>query len=166
MARNTFLLIVSLGIIAAIVVGINIGRITLSPQTNVEITPTESLLPTPTPKLLIYDATTCPLRFQYSDIYTKVDLDTGGSTFINLEDTSDKLTLICQKNLEQPKEFEDALEYNIGSSSARLIQPVATTSGQTTGRLYINDTKTGMGIIISGSTPIFNQLLNSLQLTE
>lgn len=166
MARNTFFLIVVLGIIAAIVVGINIGRTNTPPQNEQEGTLIDTPNATPTPNLVTYNATTCPVRFQYNDTYTEVDLDSGGSTFINLEDTKDKLTLICQKDLDQPKEFDDALAYSIGSSSARLIQPIASTSGQTVGRLYIKDEGSGMGIIVSGSRGIFNQFLDSLQLAE
>src|SRR5258708_18166324 len=99
MHRNTAVLIIFLGIFAAIVVGVNLGHSSSKPPL-ASAQPTPTLLPTPSPiPHLTYTNDDCGISLEYPPNYTKVTLETGATTFLNPLSPIDATTIQCQANL-------------------------------------------------------------------
>lgn len=164
MPRNTFILVLLLALIAGIVTIVNIfAKPTLKIADTTPITPTPSVIPTP--MLVFYENEPCKFSFQYPDTFSPVDLEAGGgAVFISKTNEDEKLTFFCQENLPEPKEMEGAQKYTVGTISALLKQPEASSSTETVERLYFEVPGTVNAVLLSGTPAIFRQVLTSLYL--
>lgn len=156
------LVIIGLAILAAMVVGVNIGARNSPPVSNTPISPPPES-PTPTPLLLSYSNPLCKVNFIYPDSYNKVDLDNnGGAVFAHKDSASGSLTFLCQKDLPKPKELDNAETIKFGSVSALILIPDATNSAQANGRLFLTHPVSKLIISISGTKEIFETVVDSL----
>lgn len=159
MHRNTQILVVLLGILAATVAGINLGRPPQQPQETVQLV-TPTAIPTPTIQLQTFTNPNCAIAFQYTGAITKVDIESGGSTLSDLQGNA--LTVLCQASLTRPREMTNAEPYNIGTVSALLLQPDATSAAQP--RLFFRHPQTRKNISITGTPSLFAEMLTTITL--
>ncbi len=165
MHRNTFYFIVILGIFAAIVVGVNIGRSAL-PNTNQTqtTTPTQALT-TPTPELVMYQSKQCGISFSYPDKFNKIDIETGGATLVNKENTNESIILVCQKDIPRIPLTDDKIEQRaIGTVSAFLYHDTSQKDGTPLDKLIFTHPALKKDVYIAGYGETFNNIISSLSL--
>lgn len=165
MHRNTFYFIVLLAVFAAIVVGVNLGRNALSSSTPQQpTTPTQSL-PTPTPKLLTYESNLCGITFTYPDTFNKIDIETGGVTLVNKENTNESIIVVCQKDIPRVPLTDDKIEQRtIGSASANLYHDASQKDGTPLDKLIFTHPALNKDVYIAGYGETFNAIISSLAL--
>lgn len=172
MHRNTAILVVLLGIFAAVVVGVNMARIGSSDQPppqassqNNSMTPEVTTIPTVTPvSLLAVDLKECGISIQYPLTFTKVTLESGATTFLDPVSPIDATTVQCQNVLpKQIAKGSTTTPIMIGSVSATLYTPPqATGSAQEKQKLYFRSPTAKKDVVLSGSGATFTELLKYL----
>lgn len=168
MHRNTFIVILFLGIFAALVVGVNLGRSTVSQMQNQTppLSPTPSVVVTPTPTLLSYSSSLCGISFTYPDNVAKVDIETGGVTLANEKNPDESIVVICQKNIPRVPLPKDEIEtVKIGSVSANLYHDASQKDGKPIDKLIFTHPKLKQDIYIAGTGTLFQTVIDSLRIT-
>ena len=163
MPRNTLIVIILLGIFAAIVAGVNLGRNAGAgtQSRNTSITPT--IKPTPTPSLISYTDTLCKITFSYPDNFTKVEIQTGGVTLVDQKNSKETIVAICQKDIPRVPLPKDKIEsLKIGSISANLYHDTSEKDGTPIDKLIFTHPKTKKDIYIAGYGASFNNLIETL----
>lgn len=150
MHRNTYLLISALAIIAALVIGVNIGR-TQTP-------PTPPLRPT-APLEAITSATKqyrdayCKVAFDYPSNFTLLESASGSAAFTGSA-ADEGILLTCQKDIPRPAISQENIEdIRIGSVSAKLYNK------QT---LIFQHPGTKLDVFLAGTGEAFQNLLKTL----
>lgn len=165
MHRNTFYFIVILGIFAAIVVGVNIGRSTLSTPNQSQTTEPTQTLTTPTPELVLYQSKQCGISFSYPDKFNKIDIETGGATLVNKENTNESIILVCQKDIPRVALADDKIEQKtIGTVSAFLYHDTSQKDGSPLDKLIFLHPTLKKDVYLAGFGETFNEILSSLAL--
>jgi hypothetical protein len=164
MHRNTFVFIIILGILAAIVTGVNLGRkpqqVTNTPDT---ISPTIQVMPTIS--TLQYVSNECGISLMYPDSFTKIDIETGGATLVNKSDTEESIIVVCQEEIPRVPLVEERIEaLTIGSVSANLYHDASPNDGTPIDKLIFTHPKTKKDVYIAGIGENYNKLIQSLKL--
>lgn len=165
MHRNTFYFIVFLAVFAAIVVGVNLGRNAM-PNTNQTqtTTPTQALT-TPTPELVMYQSKQCGISFSYPDKFNKIDIETGGATLVNKENTNESIILVCQKDIPRIPLTDDKIEQRaIGTVSAFLYHDTSQKDRTPLDKLIFTHPALKKDVYIAGYGETFNNIISSLSL--
>lgn len=153
MHRNTYLLVSTLAVIAALVVGVNIGRQFGESQVSVtpSITPTPTLLTTATRS---YKNAYCKIAFDYPGALTVLENASGSAAFTGA-DGGDGMLLMCQKDIPRPEgEGEDV---RIGSVAATLYHDSVDT-------LIFRHPGTKLDVLLAGSADMIRSLLSTFRL--
>lgn len=171
MHRNTFLLVSSLAVVAALLVGINIGRGLSSPlplQTaTITPTPRPSLSPSPQPRIPYTNAAcgislTLPEHFGANPIQNA----TYSAIFINPSvDAQDAIAFACQKQIPRPPVAEDKMEkVTIGTISATLYHDADAKSGTPIDKLIFRHPGNGLDIFLAGRGQTLQLLFSTITL--
>ncbi|MBI4036798.1 hypothetical protein HY386_02905 [Candidatus Daviesbacteria bacterium] len=163
MARNTLFLVVFLAIVAALVVGVQIGR-TTNPQLSPTPAPQTTAIPTPTPQAnLPYTNTYCGFSFTYPNSLT---LTPGASGSAVISDGSETILMACQTEIPRPPLISDRIEEAsiAGVTDAKIYHDSSANDGTPIDALIFNNPANGFDIFISGLGPAFNQVISSIQL--
>lgn len=159
MARNTFLFLCILAIVAALVVGVNIGR-----SSSVSQAPTPTPLPTPAVKT--YTSDTCGITFSYPDKLSKLDTQ-GAVVFVDSTDTNKSVAVVCQKDIPRPPLADDKMEnIAIGSVKATIYHDASAKDGTPMDKLIFTHPKNKLDIYVSGYGDSFTTVVTSLKITE
>lgn len=168
MHRNTFLLILGLAVIAALVTGINIGR-TLTPQQ-------EIVVPTPTPTSvpitnLIYQNNICGITLLYPSNMTPDVSTTSGTLFSDSSRPNDSFRIICQPGIPGvplPSEKIETLTFRnadgTASVSAKLYHDTTAKDGKPFDKLLFVNVKKGVSVFIAGYGEVYNKVISSITL--
>lgn len=161
MHRNTLLLLIFLGIFAAIVTGVNIGKKPIASQTP------EQKTPQPSPVSNLLSTTSCGISFLYPNTFSKVDIETGGTTIINPEKPGESVVVVCQKDIPRiPLPKEKMEERSVGSVSATLYHDTSAKDGTPVDKLIFTHPKTQKDVFVAGIGPIFDALIQTVKLSE
>lgn len=176
MHRNTYLLITILGIFAALVVGVNIGkRLTNNtPNGNPATTPASATF-TPTPTIKQTMATlidsVCKITLQYPDTLVKVSSATGSALLADATTNEQKLVMVCQNDIPRPPLAADRIEtryltdtLGTASVSARTYHDASQKDGTPIDQLIYRNPKTGLDIFIAGYGQTYNDIIATLKL--
>ena len=138
MHRNTYLFISLLAIIAALLIGINLGKILTK---SVPVASSETR-PTPTTKitLLTYTDTFCGFSLVYPSTFQVLENASGSAILHMQSDTAQAITLICQKNIPIP-----------AGTSAPLSLPT-TRGASISAKLYTDTTATVEAVLFHHPT--------------
>lgn len=152
MHRNTYLLVSALAVLAALVVGVNVGRqLSSSPAPEIATT-----TPTATPLSSAakpYRNTYCKVAFDYPGTLTVLENASGSAAFTG-PNTDDGILLTCQKDIPRPAITEENIEdIQIGSVAAKLYNK------QT---LIFRHPGTKLDVFLSGTGEVFQTLLTTL----
>ncbi len=173
MHKNTYILVSILAVLAALVVGVNLGK-KLSPSAppSAASTPKPSAVVTPTPKLQTFTDTTCGFSVQYGDDFTLTDSGTGSAMLENTSDTNQSVVLACQKNIPRPalpaNQMEKlTLETTTGTSiSGTLYHDQSLQNGSPIDALMFTHPTSKLDVFIAGYGDAFNALLKTIQVIQ
>lgn len=171
MHKNTLLLIAILAVIAALLVGISVGRALTQSQT-VEPSPTAPPAGgtlTPTPTRLV--GTTCGVTFEYPNTHQAMESTGSGVILTNIQNPENSIIIVCQEQIPRVPLTPDRIETVVltaatgsASVSANLYHDASPKDGTLIDKLIFTHPKTGQDVFIAGFGPVFQQLLTSLKL--
>lgn len=154
MHKNTYLLVSILAVVAALVIGVNIGRQVKTPQTT-------QLPSTPTPTTVAasitkpYSNSFCKVAFDYPASFTFLESTTGSAAFTNPKG-DDGIILTCQKDIPRPAETRETVEdVRIGSVAAKLYNNQS---------LIFRHPVTKLDVFLAGTGEEFRKLISSVSL--
>ncbi|KKU87112.1 hypothetical protein A3A64_02470 [Candidatus Gottesmanbacteria bacterium RIFCSPLOWO2_01_FULL_48_11] len=175
MHRNTYLLIAFLAVIAALLIGINLGRKFASQQQTSDTAPTPltspSLLAQPTIALVPYTNTFCGFSLEYPNTLTKFDNASGSAILTNTQNTDESIAIACQEEIPRPpltaENIESITVWNTtktASVAARLYHDASQKDGTRLDALIFHHPKTGLDVFLAGFGPTFQQILTTLRI--
>lgn len=154
MYKNTYLLVSILAVVAALVIGVNIGRQGTTPQTT-------QLPSTPTPTTVAdsiiksYSNSFCKVAFDYPASFTFLESASGSAAFTNPKG-DDGIILTCQKDIHRPAETKETVEdVRIGSVAAKLYNNQS---------LIFRHPVTKLDVFLAGTGEAFLKLISSVSL--
>ena len=169
MHRNTLLFVACLAVIAALVVGIQIGRKTTIFDQGVP-TPTPVATTTPTPATVVYTNATCGVTLTYPNSLQEVEGSTSGTILASITNPASSVVIICQKDIPRvplpPEKIETVALTGAGGAtiSAKLYHDASQKDGTPIDKLIFTNPKTGVDIFIGGFGEIFNQVIRTIKL--
>ncbi len=165
MHRNTYVIVLFLGIVAALVVGVNIGRSInpTPPQVAVPVTPT--VTPQPTIALLPFTNPECGFSLSYPSSLT---LTKGSSGSAVLSNSSETILMACQEDIPRPPLTQERIEEATiaGVINAKIYHDASPKDGTQIDALIFTNPNNGLDVFISGLGPTFTQIISSIQLTR
>ena len=169
MPRNTFLVVIILAVVAALVVGVNVGkRLATAPASpSVPATPTLSPTPTPIPPVT-YISKACGVSFDYPPDYIKQEASgSAGVIFLDPKDSKTMIVLTCQKDIPRvPLPPEKIETMQIASISAKLYHDTSAKDGTPIDKLIFYNSKVKMDVFLAGLGTAFDAAVASLKLTN
>lgn len=168
MPRNTFIFVSILAIIAALVVGVNVGRSfsrTETPNIPAVLSPTPFVTPTPIP--MTYTNSYCGISFQIPESFLILDTASGSAVLSNPTDGKDSIILVCQTGIPRPPLAADKIEtITIASTSARLYHDASAKDDIPIDKLIFRHPTKRLDILISGFSSTFQHIIQSLTILE
>lgn len=171
MHRNTRLLIVALAVIAALLIGINIGRSMGSPAPVVAI---PTLAPTPTTppvSTVVYTNKTCGITFAYPSTLTPSESSPSGTVLSDPKNPQDTVTVVCQPGIPRVPLMPEKIETlsipsasGSATASARLYHDISQKDGSPVDKLIFANRKNGLDVYIAGFGTVYNSVISSLKL--
>jgi hypothetical protein len=167
MHRNTYLLVIFLALLAALVVGVNIGKSFTTKQV-----PSAPSSPTPMPTLapLSYTNTVCGFSLLYPADLTMMENTTASAILTNTKDTTQSVIIACQEDIPRPalalSNIEKILIPNPKGTtvSANLYHDSSPKDGSPIDELIFKNPKNGIDIFIAGIGETFNQVIRTVRL--
>lgn len=162
MHKNTFILVTILAVIAALLVGFNMGK-KFNPTPEIVPTPTVSVTPTIAQiQTSIYKNAYCGITLSYPRDMTLTELATGSAKFSL---GTDVVVLACQKDIPGIAIGEENIEtMMISSVSAKLYHTATPKDGTPIDVLMVEHPKTKMDVLVSGMGNAFITIIRSLSL--
>lgn len=162
MHRNTLLVTLFLAIVAALVVGVQIGR-----RTNPSLSPTPTpiiLTPTkPQQSFVPYTNDFCGFSFRYPSALT---LTPGASGSAVLSNSGETILIACQKDIPRPPLTQERIEEATiaGVTNAKIYHDASPKDGTPIDELIFTNPNNGLDVFISGLGPVFKQIVSTIQL--
>ncbi len=170
MHKNTFFFLLLLSIVAALLVGFNVGKKwsgSVIPAAGQSTTP--ALSPTPKEQAMqTYTSAECGISFQYPAEFTKLEAS-AGAMFLDPQSASSSVALACQDEIPRPPIPADQIEFitleatSGATVSGRLYHDASAKDGTPVDELIFTHPKTRLDVFLSGFGPVFDQILKSLQ---
>lgn len=167
MHRNTVLLIIVLGVLAAVVVGVNIGnKLHPTKQTG----STASGAPSPTPPPTLYDDTACGFSVMYGPDFTLQENASGGAVLNKGNDQSQSIVMACQKDIPRPALPLNQTEKlyfpdeNGASVAAMLYHDTGAKNGTPVDAVIFTHPTRKTDIFISGTGPLFEAVVKTVRI--
>lgn len=170
MHKNTLLFSSMLAVIAALLVGFNLGR--SFPKQDTEGTqPSPTPLTSPTPTIAYLRATACGIAFQYPNSLTPIESSDSGTIYASTSDPDATVLVLCQNEIPRIPLTPDKMEARTlraatGSAtvSATLYHDASAKDGTPIDKLIFTHPKTGLDVLIGGIGPIYQQFIASISL--
>lgn len=165
MHRNTLLFTIALATLAAILIGLNIGR----------KFPTAPPAPTPTPEeqtstLLTFTSEPCGITFDYPEHLTKLDGPSGSAVLTDPTSEENSVTVTCQEEIPRPPLPADRIETiavpatsGNATVSARLYHDASPKDDTPLDALIFTHPKTGLDVFVAGFGPVFQGIIVTLK---
>ncbi len=160
MHRNTFLLVLILAIVAALLVGVNIGR-KFSPQ--VEEVPSLSPTPIPTqpPQTTLFTSPNCGITLTLPQGTTVKAEATNSAQFVSPD--SSVVLFACEKEIPRTALPAEKIEtIQVASISAKLYHTKSAKDGTPFDALIFRNPNTAMDIYIAGLGSTFSAIIKSI----
>lgn len=169
MQRNTLLLVSALAVLAALVVGVNIGR-RMNPPAPVKPAPAPTTASaTPTPSLLTYTSSDCGFSLEYTSDFSLLTGASGSAVLNFANDKSKSIEMTCQQSIPRPALPPDKIEHlfipvTTGASvSASLYHDQNASDGSPLDALIFTHPSTKLDVFVSGYGGPFNALVRTIQ---
>lgn len=164
MARNTLLFTAFLAVLAALLVGFNIGR---------KLKPTQpAATPSPSPTPAIARASfvsDCGISFDYPATLEKLDGASGSAVFTDPANEANSIAVTCQADIPRPPITPERIETVMLTStagatfSALLYHDASQKDGTPIDELIFTHPETGLDVFVAGFGTIFQQILSTLK---
>lgn len=178
MPRNTLLVVMMLAILAALVVGTNIGRMTAG-TTLLPDTPPTPILPvaTVTPPPLSYtdfEDAYCGISFTYPAGLNRIDAIASGSAVFagSVQGSNSSLIVLCQETIPEPEGTIENNEFWVNNAvrkdypaRALLFSAVTPSTQEPVTSLYFRHPENGMDILVSGTTSVMEPIISTVHVT-
>lgn len=151
MHRNTYLLVSVLAVIAALVIGVNMGRRVVQPQ---EVPLPSSPTATTRPSPRSYRNEFCKVTFDYRDGLTLLENASGSAAFTG-PSAEDGILLTCQKDIPRPAGEGEAVR--IGTVAATLYHDSVDT-------LIFRHPGTKLDVLLAGTRETLKNILATLKI--
>ena len=169
MPKNTLLFVSFLAVIAALLIGINIGR-SMAPQSALSTpTPTPKITATPTVAMIL--GSTCGITFEYPSTLTAMESSGSGMILANTTKPEESIVVVCQDEIPRVALTPDKIEprkilsaTGNASASAKLYHDTQEKDGTPVDKLIFTHPTTKQDIFIAGFGAIFNQIISTLKL--
>lgn len=163
MPRNTFILVLILAILVAIIVAAKATGFTYSPTALVPTPTPGSIEPTDIPDLT-YSSADCGISFEYPASFTKIDNPQGGAIFSAGADSNETIAVTCQKQIPRPPLPLDKIEtMPIGTVSAKLYHDGSAKDGTPIDKIIFTHPRTKLDVYIAGIGKEFQKVLSTLK---
>jgi hypothetical protein len=164
MPKNTGILIAILAVIAALLIGFNIGKMFNSqPSGQLQTQEAVTLSPTPTP-VMLSQYKGCGILFSYPVTLSKMEAPEG-ALFVDKETSSNSFAVACQKGIPRPALIASNIEaMKIGSVSATLYHDGSEKDGTPVDKLIFTHPATKLDVYLSGYGNQFTSILSTLQI--
>lgn len=157
-----------LAVVAALVIGVNIGKkFSKAPETlPLSVTPT----PTQTPiKLETYSDPYCGISFSYPETLSVLDSASGSALLTNANDPSESIAVACQDEIPRPPLVAEKIEslilsYGEATISAKLYHDASPKDGTPIDSLIFRHPKKRLDVFIAGFGKTFDALIQTVQL--
>lgn len=189
MAKGTVILFFFLGIIAALLVGINIGKniapgqsadstLQLSPTLAPTLSPSDTPIPIPsttaiTPSVsvskakgatTIYKDQTCGVQLSFPSSYLSQKTQNNQSViFTNPDDQNDALAIACAKSIPKPPVAAENIEAVTLDKIPGLLYHDQNQDGTPRDEIIVKNPDNGMEIIIAGFGVTFQNAVKSFK---
>lgn len=169
MHRNTYLLVSSLAVIAALVIGVHIGRQFRVPDRSLPVPipaspPLVTSAPVPQPPTKGYRNVFCKVSFDYPSAFTLLESATGSAAFTG-PGGQDGILLTCQKDIPRPAITQENIEdIRIGSVSAKLYHTQSASDGATIDTLIFRHPATKLDVFLAGTSETLKNILATLKI--
>jgi hypothetical protein len=194
MLKNTYYLILFLSVLAALVIGLNIGKKIQQPTINNETIQQSEISLTPTPPTIdsepiqsstsssinksaspsgvvlkngLYTSASCAVSFA---VPATIDIeesatDAKGAVFTNKTNPTDMMVLTCQKDIPRPPLTSQNIEnFSIGTVAGKLYHDSSQKDGTKVDALIFTHPKTKLDVFLGGYGSTFNTLIQSLKI--
>lgn len=175
MHRNTYLLVTALAVVAALIVGINVGQILKQPAPK---TPDAAsvVAPTPTPTIApivptAYRSEKCGFSLEYPSNLKKTETATDSAILTNPNNAKESIVIACQFEIPRPPLVDERIEFLVlesastsATAAARLYHDASAKDGTPIDELIFRNPRTGYDIFIAGFGPLFDELVASVKL--
>jgi hypothetical protein len=171
MAKNTFVVVIILAIVAALLVGVNVGKkLTISQDFAPTITASPTPLVTPPPGE-VYTSTTCGIMFNYPATLRKMENTSGSAVFTDSATAKEAFAVTCQSDIPRPALDASKIETlrivngeATVSVSAKLYHDASAEDGTPIDILMWRVPNTTLDVYLAGYGETFNQILQTLRL--
>lgn len=170
MHRNTLLLTAILAVIAALLIGVNIGR-NLSQTRTVQPSPTPVASGSPTPTFAMISNSICGISFQYPNTLQALESSTSGMILANVKAPDESIIIACQEDIPRVPLTEDKIDTVIltndtggASISAKLYHDASQNDGKPIDKLIFTHPITRMDVFVAGFGNTYQQLITTLKL--
>ncbi len=163
---NTKRFVILLTIIAALLIGVNIGR-AVAPQSQPESTaltqpsPTKIQIPTPTPRITTYTNTVCGFKIAYTEGWTIGDSTEQGTLFSN-EKANSAALVACKFNTPRPPLAKEKTTTVTVASVSGILFDSGATDGSPTQLFVIKHPTKNEDIYVAGDGKEFNAFLQGI----
>ncbi len=168
MHKNTLLLTAFLAVIAALLVGINIGRSLPAAQSP---SPSPTPLTTPTPTLAMLAGETCGISYLYPNTLRPFESSDSGVVLTHTTKPEESIVIACQEDIPRVPLTDDNIEPMViraatgsASASANLYHDTSAKDGAQVDKLIFTHPKTKLDVFIAGFGITFNQLITTIKL--
>lgn len=166
MHKNTFFLVIVLSVIAALLVGFNIGR-KMNPNqlTQEELPQTIVVTPTAIPEPSRFTSTICGITVTLPTGTTGQALATNSARFVSSDGS--QVIFGCDKDVPRiPVPTGSMEKIKVASISATLYHSQSAKDGTLQDALIFTHPDNGMDIVLSGYGATFSAIIHSIELVQ
>jgi len=175
MYRNTYLLVSILAVVAALIVGVNVGKkISLTPAPTPQPKADQPLAGTPTSEKTteIFTSALCGFSLEYPKTFTLMEGASGSAIMNHPDNKSQSIVTTCQKDIPgiplPPEKIESLfVPTSAGASlSAKLYHDASEKDGTPIDALIFTHPTSGLDIFIAGFGPAFDAAIKTLRILQ
>lgn len=172
MHRNTLVVVSILAVLAALIVGVNVGRQMTPTVTNPTPTPPPKPTPTPVAVSVPYTDNACGFSVNYMSNFSILENASGSAMLRESKDNGQTIVMTCQPDIPRPALPADKIEtvslktVTGASVSAKLYHDQSAKDGTPIDALiFKHPTRPRIDVFIAGYGQAFNDLVKTVIVT-
>lgn len=170
MHKNTLLFTAVLAVVAALVVGVNIGKsMRSSPISTIPIIVSPTYPPSPT--LISYTNERCGITFMHPSNLQRLESTASGTILTDPKNQQDSIIIVCQKDIPRvplaPENIEQITLFSASGSaslSATLYHDASEKDGTRIDKLIFYNKFKQLDVFIAGFGTVYDNAVKSLKI--
>jgi hypothetical protein len=164
MHKNTFFLVLILAVVAALLVGINIGR-KFQAKPDQPLADSSAVTPTQSPKETVFTSPNCGISLILPPGTTATNIATNSAQFVSADESV--IQFGCQKDIPTFALSEDKIEtVKIASMTGTLYHTTSPKDGTRVDALIVKHPTTSMDIYLAGLGSTFSAIIKSIEVLK